>query len=132
MVTISTQKFYLNYSEIFWKIYFLLNHWIISNCSIVHYKAPSLFKMHFLNFELCLLVTTLLNFSWVTRNQGILRQEISRKKNRQEKREIDIGKKGIYKKRFWDFRPFSRPKDQERPKNKILPMTQNCPIWLEK
>ena len=39
---------------------------------------------------------TLLNFSWETRNQGILWQEISHKKNRQEKREIKIGKKDIY------------------------------------
>ena len=34
------------------------------------------------------------NFSWETRNQGILWQEISHKKNRQEKQEIDEGKKG--------------------------------------
>ena len=41
-------------------------------------------------------ITTLLNFSWETRNQGISWQEISHKKNRQEKQEIKIGKKGIY------------------------------------
>ena len=34
------------------------------------------------------------NFSWETRNQEILWQEISHKKNRQEKQEIDEGKKG--------------------------------------
>ena len=31
------------------------------------------------------------NFSWETRNQGILWQDISHKKNRQEKQEIDKG-----------------------------------------
>ena len=39
-------------------------------------------------------ITTHCNFSWETRNQGILWQEISHKKNRQEKQEIDEGKKG--------------------------------------
>ena len=38
--------------------------------------------------------TTHCNFSWETGNQGILWQEISHKKNRQEKQEIDEGKKG--------------------------------------
>ena len=41
-----------------------------------------------------MIYTTHHNFSWETRNQGILWQEISHKKNRQEKQEIDEGKKG--------------------------------------
>ena len=43
------------------------------------------------------------NFSWETRNQGILWQEISHNKNRQEKQEIDEGNVDKIKDEFGDF-----------------------------